>query len=374
MGLAGRKDKQRIGVDPRNTTWADDASRFGKAYLEKFGWSNGTGLGTNADGRTSHLKVMHKLDLMGIGANRTREGDEGGQGRDYERLLKRLNESNVPPAEDSESTPPVEDAPPATEERPKKKRKMDTPLAETESELEAEPPKQVHLPRPMAHRSKFLRSKNMAKNSQTALNEILGISSSSNTPTPTPGPATPRLTDPNSDPTSGAQTPSAGGDIDITKASEEHHLLSTATKSVADYFAEKLAARKKSTLATSTTSAVLEAITPLEAESSSSAQVGNASPPADEEEEERRRKEERKKRKKEKRAKEVDEPQPEVELPDTDKKEKKKEKKSKKKANAGEETTEASAALDSGDVGGDSESRKEKKKKKKRKAVDESPA
>jgi len=312
---------------------------------------------------------------MGIGANRTREGDEGGQGRDYERLLKRLNESNVPPAEDSESTPPAEDVPATTEERPKKKRKKDTPPAEAESEAEAEAPKQVHLPRPMAHRSKFLRSKNMAKNSQTALNEILGISSSSNTPTPTPGPATPRLTDPNSDPTSGAQTPSAGGDIDITKASEEHHLLSTATKSVADYFAEKLAARKKSNLATSTTSAVLEAITPLEAESSSSAQVGDVSPPA-EEEEERRKKEERKKRKKEKRAKEADEPQPEVELPNTntDKKEKKKEKKSKKKANAGEETTEASAALDSGDVGGDSESRKEKKKKKKRKAADESPA
>jgi Pin2-interacting protein X1 len=103
--------------------------------LEKFGWSNGTGLGVTGDGRTSHLKVMHKLDLMGIGANRTREGDEGGQGKEYEKLLRRLNDTmptlQTPP-EDSDTTPPVETET-GEEEALKKKRKRETQEEGTES-------------------------------------------------------------------------------------------------------------------------------------------------------------------------------------------------------------------------------------------------
>lgn len=343
MGLAGRKEKQRIGVDPRNTTWADDASRFGKAYLEKFGWSNGTGLGAEGDGRTSHLKVMHKLDLMGIGANRVREGDEGGQGREYERLLKRLNESVIPtPSEDSESTPPTESVPIAEEERPKKKRKKDAQVEEPEA------PKPVSLPRPMAHRSKFLRSKNMAKNSQTALNEILGISSTSNTPTPLP--ATPVLTDPNSGATSGAQTPASEA-----QTSDQTDLLSTSTKSVADYFAEKLAARKKSNLASTSASVIPPQPEP---EPSTSEAPVEKDDEKDAELEKQRRKEEKRRRKKEKRAEENEQTGGDDEVAKAEAKKSKR--KAKKEAEGDLPVLEAEA-----------EDRKERKKKKKRKAGDD---
>ncbi|KZT33044.1 hypothetical protein SISSUDRAFT_445893 [Sistotremastrum suecicum HHB10207 ss-3] len=72
-----------------------DAAKFGQSYLEKFGWQSGTGLGSNLEGMKTHLKVMQKLDLMGIGGNRKGGGvgDEGGQGREYEMLLRRLNEA-----------------------------------------------------------------------------------------------------------------------------------------------------------------------------------------------------------------------------------------------------------------------------------------
>ena len=91
MGLAGRKTKQRIGHDPRNLAWADgmfvfsytyrisctrplthcflhiDAAKFGQQYLSKFGWDASKGLGAAGEGRTSHLKVSQKLDMLGIG-------------------------------------------------------------------------------------------------------------------------------------------------------------------------------------------------------------------------------------------------------------------------------------------------------------------
>jgi hypothetical protein len=70
-----------------------DAARFGTAYLSKFGWDPSKGLGTEGDGRTSHLKVAQKLDMLGIGAAHTRDpnGIAWKQASDFERLLARLN-------------------------------------------------------------------------------------------------------------------------------------------------------------------------------------------------------------------------------------------------------------------------------------------
>ena len=76
-----------------------DAAKFGSKYLEKFGWdaSAGQGLGVRGDGMTSHIKVAHKLDLMGIGANSAAKDGKDGiawkQAREYEMLLMRLNQS-----------------------------------------------------------------------------------------------------------------------------------------------------------------------------------------------------------------------------------------------------------------------------------------
>lgn len=110
MGLAGRKTKQRIGHDPRNLTWANgtspyppipflpvshraDANKFGTAYLEKFGWASGSGLGAGGEGRTKHISVYQKLDMLGIGADHknSQDGTAWKQGKDFENLLRRLN-------------------------------------------------------------------------------------------------------------------------------------------------------------------------------------------------------------------------------------------------------------------------------------------
>lgn len=124
MGLSGRKEKQRIGHDPRNLSWADgmyracvnecsfyllmfvclilyntDANKFGTAYLQKLGWSAGTGLGTTGEGRTSHIKVNQKLDMLGIGAAHQKDpnGIAWKQNKDFENLLRRLNGDSAPP-------------------------------------------------------------------------------------------------------------------------------------------------------------------------------------------------------------------------------------------------------------------------------------
>ena len=114
MGLSGRKVKQRIGKDPRNLSWADgeslpslflfptsfilsyrqtDASRFGQAYLEKFGWDSSKGLGVSGEGRTSALNATQKLDMLGIGMQHQKDpnGIAWRQNRDFENLLRRLN-------------------------------------------------------------------------------------------------------------------------------------------------------------------------------------------------------------------------------------------------------------------------------------------
>jgi hypothetical protein len=118
---------------------------------------------------TTHIKVMKKLDLMGIGGGRKQLDDEGGQGREFERLLKRLNEA----AKDQEATvdepkeetvdikmeevkeEPVE---PVIEKKKKKKRKAQemevdepaVPPAVEDSPSEPAAETRVYVPRPMA--------------------------------------------------------------------------------------------------------------------------------------------------------------------------------------------------------------------------------
>jgi len=71
-----------------------DANRFGQAYLEKFGWDASKGLGSSGEGRTSAIKAMQKLDMLGIGMQHQKDpnGIAWRQNRDFENLLRRLNE------------------------------------------------------------------------------------------------------------------------------------------------------------------------------------------------------------------------------------------------------------------------------------------
>ena len=64
--------------------------------MAKLGWDPSKGLGADGSGRTTHITVAQKLNLLGIGANAKQGADDIAwkQSKDYEMLLKRLNEDN----------------------------------------------------------------------------------------------------------------------------------------------------------------------------------------------------------------------------------------------------------------------------------------
>ncbi|GAB1298999.1 PIN2/TERF1-interacting telomerase inhibitor 1 [Apodemus speciosus] len=68
----GRR-KQKWAVDPRNTAWSNDDSKFGQKMLEKMGWSKGKGLGAQEQGATEHIKVKVKNNHLGLGATNNNE-------------------------------------------------------------------------------------------------------------------------------------------------------------------------------------------------------------------------------------------------------------------------------------------------------------
>ncbi|KAI9441209.1 hypothetical protein H4582DRAFT_1357600, partial [Lactarius indigo] len=207
MGLSGRKVKQRIGNDPRNLSWADDASRFGQAYLEKFGWDASKGLGASGEGRTNAIKMSQKLDMLGIGMQRHQNDPDGiawRQNRDFENLLQRLNEG-------TEATEPFrkargsssdeeevavevvggahgaeEDADETKRERKKKKQKKRKALQEDEEEEKAVRDK----------RERKKRKKSKSDVSEDDVSPSLGVQAaaaptSESTPAPTVPIATP---------------------------------------------------------------------------------------------------------------------------------------------------------------------------------------
>ncbi|KIK68988.1 hypothetical protein GYMLUDRAFT_236858 [Collybiopsis luxurians FD-317 M1] len=261
MGLAGRKVKQRIGPDPRNLTWADDASKFGASYLAKFGWDSSKGLGLEGQGRTSHIKVSQKLDMLGIGAAQSKDpnGIAWKQNKDFESLLKRLNENASTPAlldtvpETSGSEDVVtqdkhekeskeerkqrrrEEKERKKETKKKRKREDDEAAEQRNKKAKSEEgpaPKTERveelrraIPRHRAHRARAIAAKNISSKSAASIAEVLGIasstsSSSTHTPTPTPSGSLTPLTD----------------DVGLEK-------LTTSAKSVADYFKERLSVK-----------------------------------------------------------------------------------------------------------------------------------
>ncbi|KAH7915066.1 hypothetical protein BJ138DRAFT_1142561 [Hygrophoropsis aurantiaca] len=310
MGLAGRKQKQKIPADPRNLSWSADAARFGQSYLSKLGWDPSQGLGASGDGMKSHLKVKQKLNMLGIGAGGVGAGDPEAiawkQNKEFEAVLRRLNEaakneeSGIEIEEDREGTAEeqtptkagsaVEDADESNvggrekkrkrkdmegegegEQDSKKKRKKEkrekkekkeatektekkktkskearraspTPgLAESPSQETPAVTKKITA-RPMAHRARFQASKRIAGKSAAAISEILGIA-------PTPSSSITPITQ------SSSATPTSTSDANLSLEK-----LTTSTKSVADYFKEKLGVKSKSSTGTVTPDGVTQII------------------------------------------------------------------------------------------------------------------
>lgn len=89
--LAERRRKQKWTVDPRNTAWSNDDSKFGQKMLEKMGWSKGKGLGAQEQGATEHIKVKVKNNHLGLGATNNNEDNWIAHQDDFNQLLAALN-------------------------------------------------------------------------------------------------------------------------------------------------------------------------------------------------------------------------------------------------------------------------------------------
>uniref|UniRef100_A0A3P9LSC7 PIN2 (TERF1) interacting telomerase inhibitor 1 n=1 Tax=Oryzias latipes TaxID=8090 RepID=A0A3P9LSC7_ORYLA len=89
--LAEPRRKQKWSVDPRNSTWSKDDSKFGQKMLERMGWSKGKGLGRSEQGSTEHIKVKVKNNNHGLGTNASHEDNWIAHQDDFNELLAQLN-------------------------------------------------------------------------------------------------------------------------------------------------------------------------------------------------------------------------------------------------------------------------------------------
>ncbi|OCF41518.1 hypothetical protein I317_04626 [Kwoniella heveanensis CBS 569] len=212
MGLAGRKDKQRIGYDPRNLTWSDDKNRFSYKHMTSLGWSDNSGLGSGLSGNPNHIAVVRKLDNGGIGMDRARkDGDDvaanyGQAGRGLEDVLKRLAGGSASPS-------------PAPSPAPEEKEQ-----------------EQKVLRNRIASRQKHLNAKRMASQSPAALAEILGVPLSSLPASPSPGGSASSTPAPESQPEASSSTSTT--ETGNERTADE--TVKPSTLSVADYFKQKM--------------------------------------------------------------------------------------------------------------------------------------
>lgn len=90
--LAEPRRRQKWSVDPRNSAWSKDESKFGQRMLEKMGWSKGKGLGAQEQGNTEHIKVQVKNNMLGLGASIKYEDSWIAHQDDFNQLLAELND------------------------------------------------------------------------------------------------------------------------------------------------------------------------------------------------------------------------------------------------------------------------------------------
>ncbi|XP_064364352.1 PIN2/TERF1-interacting telomerase inhibitor 1 [Dromaius novaehollandiae] len=90
--LAEPRRRQKWSVDPRNSAWSKDESKFGQKMLEKMGWSKGKGLGAQEQGNTEHIKVHVKNNMLGLGATINHEDNWIAHQDDFNQLLAELND------------------------------------------------------------------------------------------------------------------------------------------------------------------------------------------------------------------------------------------------------------------------------------------
>uniref|UniRef100_A0A8D1BUG1 G-patch domain-containing protein n=1 Tax=Sus scrofa TaxID=9823 RepID=A0A8D1BUG1_PIG len=163
----GRR-KQKWAVDPRNTAWSNDDSKFGQRMLEKMGWSKGKGLGAQEQGATDHIKVQVKNNHLGLGATINNEDNWIAHQDDFNQLLAALNTCHGQETTDSSDN----------------KEKKSFSLEEKSK-----------ISKNRVHYMKFTKGKDLSSRSKTDLDCIFGKRQKKKTPEETSSPATPEGTE-----------------------------------------------------------------------------------------------------------------------------------------------------------------------------------
>ena len=127
LRYVGRKTLRKLqGKSNENLTAAPDADSFGRSMMEKLGWKEGSGIGRNQDGITTHIRAK-KRGGEGLGA--------GGDGGRYE------GDNAKSCLEDGWYLKVFDDAKKAKKSKKSKKRKRDssslpdTPIIPSDAEL-----------------------------------------------------------------------------------------------------------------------------------------------------------------------------------------------------------------------------------------------
>lgn len=259
MGLSERKNKQRIGNDPRNLAWRQDSTSFGAQMLARAGHVAGTSLGLSENGLVNPIAAARKIDSSGIGMGRARRegGVEGGgvgsAGGNLDDLLRRLREGE---SSEGGAAPSTGTALSGFARAAQGTGTVDSVVVTEEpgsttttTKVLGRPSRMAYVPLPFpphlhcsskltlfhcpscSHRNKFRNAKSQAsQNNALAMAEILGIPSGSNSPSPSPLPSPSVLTS-TSDP----------ADELISKNKDQ--------MSVQDYFKAKMEAKKAAMLA-----------------------------------------------------------------------------------------------------------------------------
>ncbi|XP_011798208.1 PREDICTED: PIN2/TERF1-interacting telomerase inhibitor 1 isoform X1 [Colobus angolensis palliatus] len=185
---SGRR-KQKWAVDPQNTAWSNDDSKFGQRMLEKMGWSKGKGLGAQEQGATDHIKVQVKNNHLGLGATINHEDNWIAHQDDFNQLLAELNTCHGQETADSSD----------------KKEKKSFSLEEKSK-----------ISKNRVHYMKFTKGKDLSSRSRTDLDCIFGKRQSKKTLEDDASPSTP----------------------------DENKTTTTSAFTIQEYFAKRMAALK----------------------------------------------------------------------------------------------------------------------------------
>ncbi|MBN3290346.1 PINX1 inhibitor, partial [Polypterus senegalus] len=207
--LAEPRRKQKWSVDPRNSSWSKDDSKFGQKMLEKMGWTKGKGLGVNEQGGTEHVKVQVKNNTLGLGTSNNYEDNWIAHQDDFNQLLADLNSCHS--QNETEDSPKTESF--SLEQKSKSSRKR-------------------------VHYMKFTKGKDLSNRSETDLDCIFGKRKKKNN-------------EQNAE-SSGSESQSREDNVKGTTSSvnscsdsEETPNTVTSTLTVQEYFAQQMSRLKK---------------------------------------------------------------------------------------------------------------------------------